>query len=125
MIKICPLAAESLGVRSVATYVECGDVRLLVDPGASLGGSRSNLPPAAEEWEALRRANDRISGYAARANWVFVSHYHEDHFRYDPSIYTDRSVWAKDPRRMINARQSGRAGDLWKAIESRCRLDTA
>ena len=125
MLTVFPLAAESLGVRSMATYVECGETRLLIDPGASLGGSRSGLPPAAEEWEALRRANDRISGYAARANWVFVSHYHEDHFRYDPAIYADRTVWAKDPRRMINPRQSGRGADLWKAIEGRCRLDAA
>ncbi len=125
MITVCPLAAESLGVRSVATYVECGDTRILVDPGASLGESRFSLPPADDEWEALRRANDRISGYAARANWLFVSHYHEDHFRYDPTIYTGRNVWAKDPRRMINPRQEERAAPLWRALEGRCRLATA
>jgi len=125
MMNVCPLAAESLGVRSVATYVECGDTRILIDPGASLGARRFGLPPADEEWEALRRCNDRISGYAARANWLFVSHYHEDHFRYDPAIYAGRSVWAKDPRRMIPPRQEGRAAELWKAIEGRCRLDAA
>ena len=125
MIAVCPLAAESLGVRSVATYVECGDTRVLIDPGAALGAMRFGLPPAEEEWEALRRCNERISGYAARANWVFVSHYHEDHFRYDPALYEGRTVWAKDPRHMINPRQQGRAGELWAAIEARCRLDTA
>ena len=125
MIAICPLAAESLGVRSVATYVECGDTRVLIDPGASLAASRFGLPPAEEEWEALRRCNERISGYAARATFVFVSHYHEDHFRYDPTVYAGRTVWAKDPKRMLPARQEVRAGELWKAIESRCRLDTA
>ena len=124
-LSIIPLAAESLGVRSVATYVECGDTRVLIDPGASLGASRYGLPPAEEEWEALRRANDRISAYAARATWLFVSHYHEDHFRYDPSLYEGRSVWAKDPRRMIMPRQAGRASDLWKGLEGRCRLDAA
>src|SRR3990170_2781622 len=45
-MKIVPLAAESLGVRSVATYVECGATRLVIDPGASLAPSRFNLPPA-------------------------------------------------------------------------------
>ena len=125
MIVVAPLAAESLGVRSVATYVECGATRLIIDPGASLGASRSGLPPADEEWEALRRCNERISGYATRANWVFVSHYDEDHFRYDPAIYAGRNVWAKDPRHMIPARQEARAAELWKAIEGGCRLDTA
>ena len=124
-MKIVPLAAESLGVRSVATYVECGDTRVLIDPGASLAASRFTLPPADEEWEALKRANDRISGYAARAQWLFVSHYHEDHFRYDAEIYRDRGVWAKDPNRMINPSQEARARELWKALDGTCRLDTA
>lgn len=125
MLRVCPLAAESLGVRSVATYVECGATRILIDPGASLAPSRFNLPPADAEWEGLRRANDRIAAYATRADVVFVSHYHEDHFRYDPGLYEGRTVWAKDPRHMINPRQQVRAATLWGAIRPRCRLDTA
>ncbi len=124
-MKIVPLAADSLGARSMATYVECGQTRILIDPGASLGENRFNLPPSDEEWDALKRANDRISAYATRADMVFVSHYHEDHFRYDPTIYHDKSVWAKDPRRMVRARQAGRAAVLWKALHGRCRLDPA
>src|SRR5439155_1674448 len=79
-VKVVPLAAESLGVRSMATFVEAGETGILIDPGATLSPSRFNLPPSEEEWEELRRANDRISAYAARASLVFVSHYHEDHF---------------------------------------------
>jgi predicted metallo-beta-lactamase superfamily hydrolase len=124
-MNVVPLAADSLGVRSMATYVECGDTRIVIDPGASLAASRLNLPPAEEEWDALRRANERIDAYAARSQLIFVSHYHEDHFRYDPAIYRDRSVWAKDPGRMIGPRQAGRARTLWKALDRRCRLDPA
>jgi len=124
-MKVVPLAADSLGVRSMATYVECGQTRVLIDPGASLGEARFGLPPADDEWTALKRANDRISGYALRADVVFVSHYHEDHFRYDPAIYRDRNVWAKDPARMLGPRQSARAATLWKALSGRCRLDAA
>ena len=54
-MNVIPLAADSLGVRSVATYVECGDTRIVIDPGASLGRSRFTLPPADAEWEALKR----------------------------------------------------------------------
>jgi predicted metallo-beta-lactamase superfamily hydrolase len=124
-MNVVPLAADSLGVRSMATYVECAETRVLIDPGASLGRSRFNLPPSDEEWEALKRANDRISAYAARAGLVFISHYHEDHFRYDRTIYLDRNVWAKDPTRMLGPRQAGRAGELWKALRGHCRLDSA
>ena len=124
-MKVVPLAGDSLGVRSMATYVECGQTRVLIDPGAALGPSRFGLPPADAEWEALKRANDRISGYAARANVIFLSHYHEDHFRHDPGLYRGRTVWAKDAKRMINPRQAHRAGELWRAIAGGCRLDSA
>jgi len=124
-MKIVPLAAESLGVRSMATYVEAGGTGVLIDPGATLAPSRFNLPPADEEWEALRRANDRISAYAARAGIIFISHYHEDHFRHDPGGYAGRWVLAKDPRRMIAGAQGRRASDLWREIGRAARLESA
>src|SRR3984893_12975224 len=122
---VTPLAADSLGVRSVATYVECGQTRVLIDPGAVLAPSRFNLPPVEEEWEALRRANDRISPYATRASLIFVSHYHEDHFRHDPGLYAGRHVWAKDPKRHIAGRQAQRAEQLCSVIEGSCPTDAA
>jgi hypothetical protein len=115
-MNVVPLAAESLGVRSMATYVECGETRVLIDPGATLAPSRFGLAPAEEEWEALRRANDRIQAYATRASLVFVSHYHEDHFRHDPGFYAGRTVWAKDPVRHVEGRQAQRAATLWRAL---------
>ena len=124
-MNVVPLAADSLGVRSMATYVECGQTRVLIDPGAALAPNRFGLPPADEEWEGLKRSNDRISGYAARASLIFVSHYHDDHFRHDPGFYAGRTVWAKDAKRMINPRQAQRAGELWKSIAGGCRLDSA
>lgn len=124
-MQVIPLAAESLGVRSMATYVEVAGTGVLIDPGATLARARFNLPPADEEWEALRRANDRISGYAARAAFVFVSHYHDDHFRSDPSSYAGRTVLAKDPRRMVGGLQARRAAELWKTLAAHARLESA
>lgn len=115
-MKIVPLAADSLGVRSMATYVEAGATGLLLDPGATLAPARYGLPPCAEEWEALRRANDRIAAYATRSRYVFVSHYHDDHFRADPDAYRGRVVLAKDPRRMVSGAQARRARALWSAL---------
>lgn len=124
-MKIVPLAADSLGVRSMATYVEVARTRILIDPGATLAAARFGLPPAAEEWEALRRANDRISAYAARASHVFVSHYHEDHFRLEPSTYAGRQVLVKDPRRMVSGRQGRRAAALAEALAPVARVRPA
>jgi predicted metallo-beta-lactamase superfamily hydrolase len=124
-VKVVPLAAESLGVRSMATYVEVAGRGILIDPGATLSPGRQGLPPADEEWEALRRANDRISAYAARAEFVFVSHYHDDHFRSDPASYAGRSVFLKDARRMIGGLQAKRASALWEALTPHARVQAA
>jgi predicted metallo-beta-lactamase superfamily hydrolase len=124
-MKVIPLGADSLGVRSMATYVDVGGRGILIDPGATLASSRFGLPPADEEWEALRRTNDRISGYAARAEIVFVSHYHEDHFRSDPASYAGRRVLVKDPRRMVQGLQARRAAELWKALQGHARVAVA
>jgi predicted metallo-beta-lactamase superfamily hydrolase len=124
-MKVIPLAADSLGVRSMATYVEAGALAMLLDPGAALAPSRYNLPPADAEWEALRRANDRISAYARRASIVFVSHYHDDHFRTDPATYSGRRVLAKDPNRMVNGLQARRAAGMWRAVAPVARLESA
>src|SRR5262245_6011054 len=124
-MKVIPLGAESLGVRSMATYVEAAGRRILIDPGATLAPSRFGLPPADAEWEALRRTNDRISAYATRAELIFVSHYHEDHFRSDPATYRGRHVLLKDPRRMVQGQQARRAAELWKSLQSKARVSIA
>jgi predicted metallo-beta-lactamase superfamily hydrolase len=124
-VRVIPLAAESLGVRSMATYVEVAGRGILIDPGATLAAGRQGLPPAGEEWEALRRANDRISAYATRAEFVFVSHYHEDHFRSDPASYAGHTVLLKDARRMIGGLQARRASALWEALTPHARVQAA
>jgi uncharacterized protein len=124
-MKVIPLAAESLGVRSMATYVEAGGSALLLDPGATLAPARYSLPPSEAEWEALRRANDRISAYATRADTIFVSHYHEDHFRSDPVSYAGKLVLAKDPRRMVAGAQARRGVELWAALADQASVTAA
>src|SRR5262249_60581441 len=115
-MRVMPLAADSLGVRSMATYVEAGDLRLLIDPGATLSPNRFGLPPTSEEEEALGRALDRIGGYARRATMITVSHYHGDHYLPDVELYAGRRIWAKDPRRMLDEHQAARGQALWRDL---------
>ena len=124
-MKVIPLAADSLGVRSMATYVEAGEVRVLLDPGASLSPRRYGLPPAPEEEEAFERALDRIEAYSKRATLVTVSHYHGDHCWTDPVVYAGRQVWAKDPRRMLDEHQAERGRAFWRDLGSLCRIRPA
>jgi hypothetical protein len=115
-MRVIPLAADSLGVRSMATYLETGSLRLLIDPGASLSPRRFGLPPAPEEEEALGRAIERIEAYAIRASVVTVSHYHADHYRLEPALYAGRRVWAKDPRRMTDPHQAALGRVFWRTM---------
>jgi predicted metallo-beta-lactamase superfamily hydrolase len=93
-IQITPLAAESLGVRSMCTFVETPDVRVLLDAGVSLGPSRLGFRPHPQEYKALKAARNRIADAAERAEVVTISHYHFDH--HTPS-YTDWFLhWSSD-----------------------------
>jgi predicted metallo-beta-lactamase superfamily hydrolase len=44
-MKILPVAFESMGVRSMATYVETSDLRIFIDPGVSVSPDRYSMPP--------------------------------------------------------------------------------
>ncbi len=54
---VVPLAAESLGVRSLSVFVRTPDTGVLIDPGVALG-TRGGLHPHPAEYRALaqRRA---------------------------------------------------------------------
>ena len=122
-IKVVPLAAESLGVRSMCTYVEAPDVRVLLDAGASLCPNRYGLPPHPLEYKAIIESRKRIAEAAEKADVVTVSHYHFDH--HTPSyedwlcswteedetakqIYQDKIVLIKNPKERINFSQRRR-----------------
>ncbi len=124
-MRVMPLAADSLGTRSMATYVEAGRLRLLLDPGVSLSPRRYGLGPTPEEEVASARARLRIEAYAVRATHVAVSHFHADHCRADPALYAGRQVWAKDPRRMVDPHQAVLGREFWRAVGPHCRLEPA
>ena len=52
-MNVIPLSSDSLGVRSMATYVETKDCKILIDPSAALGPKRYGLPPHQKELEEL------------------------------------------------------------------------
>lgn len=128
-MKIIPLAFESLGVRSMATYIET-DQKILVDPGTSLGPKRFGLPPWKTEFDALHETRAKIQEYAKYADVITISHYHHDHFtpftlgryldsnpQYAAEIYRDKKLFIKSPDSNINRSQQGRAWKLLKDIK--------
>jgi predicted metallo-beta-lactamase superfamily hydrolase len=121
-IKVVPLAAESLGVRSMCTFVETSDVKVLLDAGVSLGPYRFGFPPHPKEYEALSECRKKIAETAEKAEVVTISHYHFDH--HTPSytdwfcnwsseetarqIYEGKIVFAKSYRNKVNFSQRRR-----------------
>jgi len=123
-IRVVPLAAESLGVRSMCTYVETNDVRILLDGGVSLCPVRCGLAPHPQEFKAIAEARVRIAEAAEKAEFATISHYHYDHVT--PSfedwlcnwtqadttareVYEGKKILAKNPREQINYSQRERA----------------
>ncbi len=122
-IRVTPLAAESLGVRSMCTFVETPDVKILLDAGVSVCPNRFGLPPHPIEFKAIEHCRERIAHAAERADIVTVSHYHFDH--HTPSyedwlcnwtepestarqVYDGKTVLAKNPKEAINYSQRRR-----------------
>jgi len=118
------MAAESLGVRSMCTYVETPDVRIILDAGVSLCPLRFGLPPHPLEFKAIDEFRRKIADAASRVEIVTVSHYHFDH--HTPSyedwlcnwtvkdetareIYEGKIVFIKNPKKCINYSQRRRA----------------
>lgn len=140
-LKITPLAAESLGVRSMCTYVETPDVLILLDAGVSLCPRRFRLPPHPKEFQAIIGARERIAEAATKAEVVTVSHYHNDH--HTPSfedwlcnwttrtvtamqIYENKTVLMKNPKKQINYSQRKRAWIFQKTGgKYACKTETA
>lgn len=128
-MKITPLAFESLGVRSMATFIET-DQKILVDPGTSLGPKRFGLPPWKTEFEALYQTRASIQEYTQISNIITISHYHHDHFtpfslgryldsspKYAEEIYRDKRMFIKNPESDINKSQQKRARELLKNLK--------
>ncbi len=129
-IEINPLAAESLGARSLCTHIKTPDVSILLDPSAALA-KRYNLEPHPLEYLALKNSLEQILTVAEESDVLSISHYHYDHVRpgfenhlYNlstmderPRMFTNKVVLTKDNRENINASQRRRGFFLEKDVK--------
>ncbi|MEM3587480.1 MAG: MBL fold metallo-hydrolase [Candidatus Jordarchaeaceae archaeon] len=109
-MRITPLAFESLGTRSMATFVETSDCRILIDPGVALGPWRYGLEPHRIELERKAQHWREIKAYSEKSDILIITHYHYDHYNpADAEIYQGKTVLLKDPEKNINFSQKKRA----------------
>lgn len=112
MMRVRIVASDSMGVRSMATVVEACGFKVFVDPGASLAPRRYGLPPHPLEVERLQKVKERVAGELADSDIVIVTHYHYDHYLYEPEyseLYKGKTLLVKHPTRSINFSQRMRA----------------
>ena len=122
-MNIIPIASDSLGVRSMATYIETKDCKIFIDPSAALGPKRYGLPPCQKELEALFNAKQRIAEIAEKCDILTISHYHYDHYDPNDVFYNGKKVFVKDITKNINKSQKQRGTDFKEIAENICELD--
>ena len=123
-IHVTPIAAESLGARSMCTLIQTPNITLLLDAGISLCPWRFNFPPHPLEFQTIQTLREKITKTADKAQIITLSHYHYDH--HTPSfedwivnwttqtetarqIYQDKILLIKNPKENINLNQQKRA----------------
>ncbi|MEA2075173.1 MAG: MBL fold metallo-hydrolase [Euryarchaeota archaeon] len=118
MLNVKPLAFDSFGVRSMATFVETDDIAVLIDPGVSLAPRRYNLPPHPIEEQRMNERWADVKEHAARSDVLIVTHYHYDHFDpEEPELYEGKIVYLKHPKEKINKSQTGRASHFLDKLD--------
>jgi predicted metallo-beta-lactamase superfamily hydrolase len=120
-MRILPLAFDSLGVRSMATWVET-DLKILIDPGVSFAPLRYGLPPTRLELKRLEELSQKVHEYADGADILTISHYHYDHYFPEADFYADKILLIKDPKKRINRSQKGRGKEFLNWVKDSPKL---
>lgn len=109
-MEIIPIAFDSMGVRSMATFVKTNDVPVLIDPGVSLAPKRYRLPPHRIEIERMNQKWKEIKEMMKKAEVAVITHYHYDHHdSNEVEIFSGKRLLLKHPKEKINKSQMGRA----------------
>ena len=126
------LGADSLGVRSLATFITTASRRILIDPGVSVCPKRFGLPPHQLELEALKRVRRAIVERASHADAIIITHFHHDHFtsfetrEFDLTdsqtarcVYRETPIYAKSWNKHLNHAQRRRAIEFVRRLGRR------
>ena len=77
-MEIYPIAFDSLGVRSMATFIKSYE-NIFIDPYASLAPKRFGLYPHNIEYDHLKFFLEKIYKLGKKTDIAIVTHYHYDH----------------------------------------------
>ncbi len=116
-MKIKPVIADSLGARSMATFVELEKFNIFIDPGVSLAPKRYGLEPHKKEIEVLNKSWNEIVKLMKKVKIAIITHYHYDHYNPEaPEIFKDKILLLKDPEKE-NLSQKRRGSKFIKEVK--------
>ncbi len=118
-MKILPLASDSMGTRSMATFVETEGLKIMIDPGVALGPMRDGLPPHPEEIKKMNEEMEKIKTFLQISDIVIITHYHYDH--YNPKLaelMKGKKLFLKEWEKRINRSQWGRAVNFLRILKN-------
>jgi len=131
-----PLAAETLGVRSLAVYIESVAGPVLLDPSFAVVPRRFGLPPHPWEIAAAWVARTRLGQACESAETLVVTHFHYDHMMaperrpfefYEPATrtrcYSERKLLVRSVSEPINFRQMQRGKELLRQFPDAVQAD--
>lgn len=113
---IVPVWSDSMGAKSFSVFIDTGDIRVIIDPGASI--MHSSFPLSNEEkFYYLELAHNTLKRYMIKSDLIIITHYHYDHFYHrDLKIYKGRDILAKNPNQYINESQRERALEFYSSL---------
>jgi predicted metallo-beta-lactamase superfamily hydrolase len=118
VMNIIPLASDSMGTRSMATFVKTRDCKVLIDPAVALGPIRYGLAPHSREEKKMDVHFRRIKTHAKKSDVLIVTHYHYDHHDPDePEMFKDKVLLTKHPTENINKSQKKRSAIFLDTLE--------
>ncbi len=103
---------DSMGTRGMATVIDTGTYKIIIDPGVSIAPRRYGLPPHDIELDHLEKYLSVIRDELLDADIAVITHYHRDHYLYrkgEEIYYKDKVIFLKDPVRNINPSQKIRS----------------
>ncbi len=118
-MKIKILASDSMGVRSMCTYVEFENFSILIDPSCALGPLRNGFPPHFLEIENLLLKWEKIKEYIKKSDILIFTHYHYDH--HNPReiyLYQGKKIFLKDYKE-LNKRQKERGERFLSSLKEK------
>ena len=111
-----PIWSDSMGAKSLCTFVETPDIRILIDPGVAI--MQPGFPASiTKKMHWLRKAKLAIKRASKKVEVIIISHYHYDHFTdFDKDLYKGKKLLLKNPNEYINYSQRKRSEDFLQNI---------